>query len=334
MLYRAAIGPINTDAYLPVFTRFEASGRVGASWNWAASLYTLNWLVFRGLWGAALVYSAVLVFVPFLVLAMGRLVWQWSEPVELTVGLVGLALLFVLPGVLANAHFYRKTRMNLAVALAGTATLEQACGLLLGQSASRQRFIRILATNAALLFLVAPVAVLLLTRHSPAPMQMSVDASASIAVPTPTAAPVSSPLAVRASEVLSPSLPVLAAMPVTPVSAPPQRMASSPLPTAPLNVVSAVSPESAVPPVPPPKPAAGKAVLFYVNVGLFADAGNAQRAHQKLKGAGLPVVSQPVSGPKGKLTRVRAGPFSSRGNADQAVKQIKALALDAVLLPP
>ena len=80
------------------------------------------------------------------------------------------------------------------------------------------------------------------------------------------------------------------------------------------------------------KPAAAKTGLFYVNVGLFADAGNAQRAHQKIKGAGLPVVSQPVSGSKGELTRVRAGPFARRDKADQAVKKIKALALDAVVV--
>ena len=74
--------------------------------------------------------------------------------------------------------------------------------------------------------------------------------------------------------------------------------------------------------------------VFYVNVGLFADANNAQRAHDKLKGAGLPVLSQPVSGPKGELTRVRVGPFASRSKAEQAAKKIRALALDAVLVKP
>jgi cell division septation protein DedD len=95
-------------------------------------------------------------------------------------------------------------------------------------------------------------------------------------------------------------------------------MASSPLPTTPLPVVSAAT----------------SVGLFYVNVGLFADASNAQRAHHKLKGAGLPVLSQRVVSPKGELTRVRVGPFANRGKADQAAKKIKAMALDAVVVQP
>ncbi len=52
-LYRAALGPVNIGRYLPVFVRFDEEGRAGPSWNWAAALLTLNWLVFRQLWGAA-----------------------------------------------------------------------------------------------------------------------------------------------------------------------------------------------------------------------------------------------------------------------------------------
>jgi len=62
VLYRAGIGPINLDYYMPIFARFEAANRVGPGWNWSASLYTLNWMVFRNLWGPALAYLGVLVF--------------------------------------------------------------------------------------------------------------------------------------------------------------------------------------------------------------------------------------------------------------------------------
>jgi hypothetical protein len=41
-LYRAAIGPVNTDYYLPVFERFESAGRAGPGWNRAACLCTLS----------------------------------------------------------------------------------------------------------------------------------------------------------------------------------------------------------------------------------------------------------------------------------------------------
>ena len=57
-LYRAALGPVTPSAYLPVFARFDEVGRTTTHWNWVASLCTLNWLVFRQLWGAALVYVA------------------------------------------------------------------------------------------------------------------------------------------------------------------------------------------------------------------------------------------------------------------------------------
>ena len=56
-LYRAAIGPVNPDFYLPIFARFEAADRAGLSWNTAAGLLTFNWLVYRQLWGAALGYA-------------------------------------------------------------------------------------------------------------------------------------------------------------------------------------------------------------------------------------------------------------------------------------
>jgi len=49
-LYRAALGPVRTDYYLKAFTRFDAAGRAGTSWNWSAALLTFNWLAFRKLW--------------------------------------------------------------------------------------------------------------------------------------------------------------------------------------------------------------------------------------------------------------------------------------------
>ena len=71
-LYRAALGPVNVDRYLPVFARFDEEGRAGPSWNWAAALLTLNWLVFRQLWGVALVYVAAVEGLALLVLGLGR----------------------------------------------------------------------------------------------------------------------------------------------------------------------------------------------------------------------------------------------------------------------
>ncbi|NCP39691.1 MAG: DUF2628 domain-containing protein, partial [Rhodoferax sp.] len=54
-LYRAAIGPRQTDYYLKRFTQFESSGKAGLSWNWAAGALTFNWMLFRKLWLPAVI---------------------------------------------------------------------------------------------------------------------------------------------------------------------------------------------------------------------------------------------------------------------------------------
>ena len=108
VLYRAAIGLVNTDYYLPIFSRFEAADRAGPSWNWAASLYTLNWLVFRRLWGAALVYVAAAGGAALTLLGLGRLIFQYSEATEL--GL--LAALVVLGFVNSNIEYVHLIRRN------------------------------------------------------------------------------------------------------------------------------------------------------------------------------------------------------------------------------
>jgi cell division septation protein DedD len=72
----------------------------------------------------------------------------------------------------------------------------------------------------------------------------------------------------------------------------------------------------------------------FVNVGLFAQAGNASQAHARLLAAGLPAVSDQINNAQGQQrTRVRAGPFASRAQAQAAIGQIKALQLEAVLAP-
>lgn len=71
---------------------------------------------------------------------------------------------------------------------------------------------------------------------------------------------------------------------------------------------------------------------YYINVGLFAKASNARKAHAKLIDAGLVSVRQAVKSRKGKLMRVRVGPFDSQAQADAAVEKIHALQLDAVVI--
>ena len=73
---------------------------------------------------------------------------------------------------------------------------------------------------------------------------------------------------------------------------------------------------------------------YFINVGLFAVAENAERAHAKLLEAQLPSTLKELSSTKGQQIRVRVGPFASKSDAQEAVKKIKALQLDAMIVQP
>jgi hypothetical protein len=73
---------------------------------------------------------------------------------------------------------------------------------------------------------------------------------------------------------------------------------------------------------------------YFVNVGLFAVAENAERAHAKLLAAQLPSTLKELVSSKGQQIRVRVGPFVTRQDAQDAAKKIKALQLDAMIVQP
>jgi len=150
MLYRAGIGPINLDYYMPVFARFEAANRVGLGWNWSASLYTLNWMVFRNLWSAALVYLGILIFSPLLIFGVGGLVFHASDTVETSLWVAFAALCFLVPGLLGNAFFYKSLRKQMTLALTASKTVNEAGALLTRQAGSRRRFIGLVILNLVL----------------------------------------------------------------------------------------------------------------------------------------------------------------------------------------
>ena len=71
---------------------------------------------------------------------------------------------------------------------------------------------------------------------------------------------------------------------------------------------------------------------FLVNVGLFAQPQNAQRAQDRLTAAGLPVIRTELATRDGPRSRVRVGPFTDRDQAEAAARQIRALQLEAVVI--
>jgi cell division septation protein DedD len=129
-LYQAAIGPVNTARYLPLFTRFEAADRMMPSWNWAASLCTLGWMLFRRMGMAALVYLAL---AATLLLAAGvlvALVFRGALELQWGVVLATALLLFLVPGILGDAWLHAHTRKRMSRALADSASWTEAAALL------------------------------------------------------------------------------------------------------------------------------------------------------------------------------------------------------------
>lgn len=326
-LYRAAIGPLNSDYYLPIFGGFESTSKLALRWNTAASLYTLNWLVFRRLWTAALVYSSAVLGGILVVFGLGHLIFQFSTEVGVALGLLMLMLSCVVPGLLGNTWLHTDCRRKMAQALSQSSTLQEACGTLRAQSSSRNRFLGVVSVN---LILISVGLGLYWKLKGAAEINAIPPRPVTELQPLPKPLPLidltsTEPMAAviqTASEPLQPPSPESAPEPELPlpVSAP----LSTPTPT----------PTLTPSPAQEAKPIAAKTSnlpTYYVNVGLFANAVNAEKVHQRLDNAGMAVTTEVLALPKGKRSRVRVGPFPNRSTADDAVITVKALGLDAIV---
>lgn len=317
-LYRAALGPVHVEHYLPVFARFDEAGRAGPGWNWAAALLTLNWLVFRQLWVAALLYVAAVEGLALLVLGLGR---EWLERPSLAEwGFLGTIFLLscLVPGVYGNAWLHADARRRMTRAVREAKTVREACATLAQRASSRRRLLGLVVVNVVLAASAAGAYWGLsrwLTHLQERP-----------AVLVPQVAEPAEP---------TPAVPAESATPL-PIPSPPVEPVAEPVPTPPPEPVASQPAAAALPapppaaPAPAPPPSAAQEG-FAINVGLFADATNADRVHSRLVDAGLPAFIQVVDAPGGQRTRVRVGPFASRALADEAAVRIRALGLDAVV---
>ena len=239
-LYRVALGPVNTDHYLPIFARFDTTGRATTTWNWAASLCTLNWMVFRQVWSGALAYVAAAEGLALLVFALGRQFLNWPQGVELGVLAAFALLAFAVPGLYGNAILHADIRRRIARALAASRTVPEACALLEQKASTRKRLQAIVGANVALA-VVAVGAYLAVPRagfQGPAEASMApavtvaeaasaaAAAAAAAASALPTAATPSAP---EESQAATPSTPAPASAPApasTPVSESPSAPAT------------------------------------------------------------------------------------------------------------
>ena len=323
-LYRAAIGPLNNDYYLPIFSGFELTAKMTLRWNTAAGLYTLNWMLFRRLWTAALVYSSAVLGGILVVFGLGHLIFQFSTEVEFALGLLILMLSCVVPGLLGNTWLHTDCRRKMAQALSQSSTLQEACGTLRAQSSSRNRFLGVVSINLILI----SVGLGLYWRLEGAP-----EIKAISPLPVTELQPLPKPLPLVD---LTSSEPIATVTQTT--SEPPQPSSAepAPVPELPLPVSTPLSTPTPTPsPEQKAKPIAAKPSSlpsYYVNVGLFANADNAEKVHQRLNNAGMAVTTEVLALPKGNRSRVRVGPFPNRSTADEAVRSVKALGLDAIVV--
>lgn len=280
-LSRLALGPVNTDYYLAVFERFDSTGRTTTTWNWAACLATLNWMVFRQLWGAALVYVAAAEGLALIVFGIGRSFLNWPPGVELGVLGAFAVLAFAVPGLYGNAILYADIRKRIARALAASRTVPEACALLEKQASSRKRLQMVVLANGVLgvaaliaylvwspsdtkpLALEPAVTVAQATAaataasSSAATLQANPQATGQVeaaAAAEPAPAPAPEPTPVAASE---PAAPLVATSRPGPAPAPAATQASAAPAQAPAaSKVSAPAPSKAAPPSAEPTAAA------------------------------------------------------------------------------
>ncbi len=243
---RLALGPVNTDYYLKVFERFDDTGRTTTTWNWAACLCTLNWMLFRQLWSAALVYVAAAEGLALIVFGVGRSFLHWPVGIELGVLGAFAVLAFAVPGLYGNAILYADIRKRIARALAASRTVPEACALLEKQASSRKR-LQVLVLANVVLGLAALIAYLALSPSDVKPLALEPAVTVAQATAAAQAASTTHPvgaLPAPEAEQTPPTSPTTATeATAAPVAPPAPAAASAPAPVAPAP--AAVAPPAA-----------------------------------------------------------------------------------------
>jgi len=321
-LYRAALGPCSQAYYLRRFDRFDAAGKAGLSWHWPACMGTLNWLLFRKMWAQATGYAGLLFLAGLLVLVVGPLVQAYVSPIPQLL-LIGLLVgIFVVPGLYANATYYRFCERKITRALGANQGVENACEQLAAQAPTPRRWRVLAALNLGGAALAAGVVVLApgadlaekwrLLRLGDTPMLAG-------ATPESIGPVVEGPV----------STPSLSAE--TTLEARPSTDGPGPIASAPAAVLSPV-PETAAAELPSPvmaplpEPSGSR---YFIQIGAFADERNVQKLSAQLQSAGLTPLIDTVQFKIGPVKRVRVGPYLTQEQADEVGVKVKDLGLPA-----
>ena len=321
-LYRAAIGPVNTQYYLSTFTTWENASRWKPRWNSAAGLWTLGWLAFRKMGGVALAYVGALVASVLLVFGIGRLFFDLSETGQIIMFLLWLLIAVLVPGLWGNVWFYSHCRKRMAIALAAHAEVAESCAALARQSSPPRRALAVGTVQVGLL-----VALGLATVQFSSLMQHGGIKLAGVSSTTPQMA------SGKVKDMPVASVPP-ASSPAAQASAPSKVVVSAPAVAAKVPVPT---PVTAIPVKTAARPASAAAVpvavagRYGVNVGLFAKESNAKGAQAKLEAAQLPTRVDTLKMQRGPRTRIRVGPFTTQGQAEEAAVKVRALGLEAMI---
>lgn len=151
--YKAALGPKNQDYYLRQFARFDADGKVSATWHWPAFFMTFFWLLYRKMWLVALAYFIV----PYLFLALVGTIAGVTSGSANIMGGAGYLLYWTgivfLPPMYANTLYYNHCKKQISAARASTADVQRQLGDLSGKGGT---------SNIAIIFLLVFVFIALL----------------------------------------------------------------------------------------------------------------------------------------------------------------------------
>lgn len=123
-LYSAAVGPAKADYYVPIFLRFDDPDGGRASWNWPAFFVTFYWLLYRRMYGIAVLYLFGFPLALVLLAVVAGL--MLGEGTATFVYLIGaIAVPWIAMPIFANAMYHSHIRGVIAK-LRATAPSEEA----------------------------------------------------------------------------------------------------------------------------------------------------------------------------------------------------------------
>jgi Tfp pilus assembly protein PilE len=158
--YRALIGSKNQEYYLRQFEKFDKQGKAGVSWNWPALFFTFYWLLYRKMWGAAVLYflSPYIIFIP-----LGIVAAFLGKASAIFIGIawvIYVIAIIIAPPLYANALYYRQCKKKIAQVASSGHSVERQLGELTGRGGTSKLFLVIfMIAIIALVGILAAIAI-------------------------------------------------------------------------------------------------------------------------------------------------------------------------------